>query len=59
MFSFDPIAEPGIFALPFREPLGDVATHLGEIAPVVDPAQLLQAVIIDPRLRGGRLLRDT
>ena len=26
---------------------GEVAPHLGDIAPVVDPAQLLQAIVVD------------
>ena len=55
----DSVAQPRILGLPFGKPCGDVAPHLGEIAPVVEPAQLPQAVVIDPRLREGRLLRGT
>ena len=49
---FDPVAQPGMLGLPPGEPGGDVAAHLDEFAPVVNPAQLLQAVI-------GQLARQT
>ena len=39
----DPAAELGIGRLPFGEPRREVAPGLGEIAPIVEPAQLTQA----------------
>ena len=45
---FDPAGELGIFARPFGEPGGEIAARLGEIAPVVEPPQFLQTVIVDP-----------
>ena len=42
-----PGAELRIFRLPFAEPGRDVAADLGQLAPVVKPAQLPQAVVID------------
>jgi hypothetical protein len=45
--SINPVAQPSIFALPLREPLGDVTADLAEIAPIVNPAQLLQTIVID------------
>ena len=44
---FDPAGEFGIFARPFGEPGGEIAARLGEIAPIIKPAQFLQAVIVD------------
>jgi hypothetical protein len=41
----DPIARLGMLGLPAGQLGGDIATHLDEFAPVVNPAQLLQAVI--------------
>jgi hypothetical protein len=37
-----------VLGLQFGEPGGDVAAHLDELAPVINPAQLLQAVIGQP-----------
>ena len=42
---FDPVARLGVLGLPLGEPSSDVAAHLDELAPIIDPAQLLQAVI--------------
>jgi hypothetical protein len=44
---FDPGAQLGVFALPFAEPGGEVASDLGQIAPVIEPPQLHQAVAVD------------
>jgi hypothetical protein len=33
----------GVFGVPPGQPLGDFAAHLGEITPIVEPTQLLQA----------------
>ena len=44
----DPVAQPRIFRLPFAKPLGDVAPHLGNLAPIVKPAQLSQTVVVHP-----------
>ena len=41
----DPVAELRMLGLPLGQPGGDVAAHLDEFAPVIDPAQLLQAVV--------------
>src|SRR5690242_5645948 len=43
----DPVAQPGVFALPLGKPLNNIAAHLGEIAPIVEPAQLLQTIVVD------------
>jgi hypothetical protein len=40
---FNPAGELGIFARLFGEPGGQIATRFGEVTPVVQPAQLLQA----------------
>src|SRR3546814_20262791 len=37
---------PGIFGAPSGEPLGEIGAGLGEVAPVVEPAQFLQAVVV-------------
>jgi hypothetical protein len=37
---FDPAGQLGVFSWPFGEPSGQIATRFGEIAPVVQPAQL-------------------
>src|SRR5579884_449342 len=42
----DPVAQPWVLGLPLRQPGGDVAPHLGNVAPVVEPAQLLQAIVV-------------
>ena len=44
---FHPAGELWIFTRPFGEPSGEIAARLGEIAPVIKPAQLLQTVIVD------------
>src|SRR3546814_2681266 len=36
----------GIFGAPSGEPLGEIGAGLGEVAPVVEPAQFLQAVVV-------------
>ena len=41
-----PVAEPGVGALPAGKPGGEVALRLLQVAPVVEPAQLLQAVVV-------------
>src|SRR3546814_12043031 len=41
-----PVGEPGIFGAPSGEPLGEIGAGLGEVAPVVEPAQFLQAVVV-------------
>src|SRR3546814_12619064 len=41
-----PVGEPGIFGAPSGEPLGEIGEGLGEVAPVVEPAQFLQAVVV-------------
>src|SRR5260221_2804665 len=43
----DPARQLRVLRLPFGEPGGEVAPHLGEIASIVEPAQLHQAVVID------------
>src|SRR5262249_12944000 len=45
MFSSTPVAQLGVLGLPLGEPGGDVAAHLGDLAPVINPAQFLQAVV--------------
>src|SRR5215831_12179470 len=44
---FDPARKLWIFARPFGEPGSQIAARLGEIAPVIEPTQFLQAVIVD------------
>src|SRR3546814_16753787 len=41
-----PVGEPGIFGAPSGEPLGEIGAGLGEVAPVVEPAQFLPAVVV-------------
>src|SRR3546814_18966482 len=41
-----PVGEPGIFGAPSGEPLGETGAGLGEVAPAVEPAQFLQAVVV-------------
>src|SRR5208337_2031632 len=43
---FDPCAQLRIFFLPAVQPLGQVLLGLAEITPVINPAKLLEAVII-------------
>ena len=43
----DPGTEPGVGRLPFGEPSRQIPPGLGEIAPVVQPAELAQAVVVD------------
>jgi len=43
----NPSTELGVFGLPLGQPGGDVAPDLGQVAPVIEPAELLQAVVID------------
>jgi hypothetical protein len=45
---FDPAGQLGIFAGPLGEPGGELAARFAEIAAVVQPTQLLQAVVVDP-----------
>ena len=47
MFSSTQSVSFGYLRRPFGEPGGEIAARLGEIAPVVEPAQLLQAVVVD------------
>src|SRR5215472_2732983 len=42
---FDPTGELEVFAGPFSEP--EIAARLGEVAAIIEPTQLLQAVVID------------
>lgn len=41
----DPGGEAGVARLPLQEPGREIGTGLGEVAPVVEPAQFLQAVV--------------
>src|SRR3546814_7083442 len=41
-----PVGEPGIFGAPSGEQRGEIGAGLGEVAPVVEPAQFLQAVVV-------------
>jgi hypothetical protein len=43
----DPGAELGVGRLPLGEPGRQVAPGLGEVAPVIEPTQLTQAVVVD------------
>src|ERR1700726_2610895 len=43
----DPSGEPRVFACPPRQPGRQIAPCFGQIAAGVEPAQLLQAVVID------------
>jgi len=43
----DPAGEPGIFSALFSEPSRKIAPDLREIAPIIHPAQLQQAVVAD------------
>jgi hypothetical protein len=43
----DPATELGVDGLPLGEPGRQVAPGLGEVAPVVQPTQLSQTVIVD------------
>src|SRR3546814_18509508 len=43
---FRSVGEPGIFGAPSGEPLGEIGAGLGEVAPVVEPAQFLKAVVV-------------
>ncbi len=45
---FDPAGEPGILGRPLGKPRRQIAPRLAEIAAIVEPAQFLQAVIVDP-----------
>jgi len=42
---FDPAAQLGVLGMPLGEPGGEVAADLDELAPVIDPTQLLQAIV--------------
>ncbi len=42
----DPVRELGVFRRPLRQPRRQIALGLREIPPVVQPAQLLETVII-------------
>ena len=42
----DPIDELLITVAPFGDPGGEVAADLLDVSPVVEPAQLLQAVVV-------------
>ena len=42
----DPVAERRVLRLPFRQPAREILPRLGELAAVVEPAQLLQAVVV-------------
>src|ERR1700730_10749807 len=44
---FNPDGEPWIFACPPRQPGRQIAACFGQIAAGVEPAQLLQAVVVD------------
>src|SRR5580704_3919095 len=44
---FDPSGEPRIFARPARQPGRQLAAGFGQIAAGVEPAQLVQAVVVD------------
>jgi hypothetical protein len=41
----DPACQLGVLALPLGEPGREVAPDLGELAPIVKPAQLHQAIV--------------
>jgi hypothetical protein len=41
----DPGGEPGIARRPFGQPRGGVDLGFGKVAPVVEPSELLQAVV--------------
>ena len=45
---FDPAGELRILRRPLGEPGGEIAARLDEITPIVQPAQLLQTVVVDP-----------
>src|SRR4029077_10252568 len=42
----DPIDELSVAVAPFGDPGGEIAAGLLEVSPVVEPAQLLQAVVV-------------
>ena len=42
----DPIDELAISVRPFGDPCGEIAAGLLNISPVVEPAQLLQAIVV-------------
>ena len=44
---FNPGGEPGIFARPSRQPGGQIVERFSQIAAGIEPAQLLQAIVID------------
>lgn len=43
----DPVDQLGVFALPLGQPAGQVLAHLGQLAPVVEPPEFPQAVVVD------------
>ena len=43
---FHPVGELRILALPTREPSGEIVLRLGQVAPRIEPAQLLQAIVV-------------
>ena len=43
----DPAAELGVGRLPLGEPGRQIPPGLGEVAPVVEPAELAQTVVVD------------
>src|SRR5215472_16895456 len=45
---FAPAGELRILRRPLGEPGGEIAARLDEITPIVQPAQLLQTVVVDP-----------
>ncbi|BCH05295.1 hypothetical protein MesoLj131b_72940 (plasmid) [Mesorhizobium sp. 131-2-5] len=40
-----PVRQPGIAARPFGKPCGEIGLGLGEITPVVEPSEFLQAIV--------------
>src|SRR3954451_390337 len=44
---FDPAGQLWVFAGPFGEPGGEIATRFSKVTAIIEPAQLLQTVIVD------------
>ena len=45
---FDPAGELWVLARPFGEPGREIAARLSEVAAILQPAPLLQAIVVDP-----------